>query len=115
MEDSRKQRSAGKKPIRCLESYRQVCEIQEAALTLSEAMQEHERGPCGRRHRAWTDCKGLRRAERPGTLRRPPRSEPGANGEGTHTAPERIGAAEARNYGAAPRIGRSSQAHRRTA
>ena len=31
------------------------------------------------------------------------------------TAPERIGAPEARNHGAAPRIGRSAQAHRRTA
>ena len=74
MENSRKQRSAGTKPIRCLESHGQVCEIQEAALALSETMQEHERGHCGRRHRAWADCESLRRAELPGTLRRPPRS-----------------------------------------
>ena len=115
MENSRKQRSAGKKPIRRLESHGQVREIQEAALALSETMQEHERGACGRRHRTRANCKSLCRAELPGTLRRPPRSEPGANSEGTRTAPERTGAAEARNHSAAPRIGRSAQAHRRTA
>src|SRR5216684_5732262 len=106
MENSRKQRSAGTKPIRRLESHRQVCEIQEAAFALSETMQANDRGHCGRRRRAWADCKSLHRANLPGTLRRPPRSEPGANSEGTRTAPERIGAAETRNHGASPRISR---------
>ena len=29
----------------------------------------HERGPCGRRHRAWANCESLCRAELPRTLR----------------------------------------------
>src|SRR5271163_3540746 len=108
MEGSREQRSTGKKPIRRLESHRQVCEIQEAALASSKAVQADDRGDCGRRHRTRANGKSLRRANLPGTLRRPPRSEPGANGEGTRTTPERIGTAEARNHSAAPRIGRSA-------
>ena len=118
MESARKQRSAWTEPIRCIESLGQVCEIQEAALALSETMQAHERGHRGRRHRARAHGESLRRAELPGTLRRPPRSQPGADSQRTRTAPERTGATRSSK----PRCGTarwpkcsSASAHRLTA